>query len=87
MEFWIFMKHFLNSLYEYANKWVSDVLASQFSNNIVQKNDKNPIFKLWESKTCLITTLNKCKIMFALIYFDMGTSSYMFEQKMKVLQS
>ena len=33
----------------------------------VHKNDKNenPIFQLWESKTCLISTLNKCRIMFA----------------------
>ena len=30
--------------------------------------DKNPIFQLWESKTCYIFTLNKCRIMFALIW-------------------
>ena len=33
------------------------------------------------SKTWLIFTLNKCRIMFALIYFNIGTSCfYMFEQ-------
>ena len=43
----------------------------------------NPIFQVWQSKTCLISTLDKCRIMFALIYF-MGTCFYMFEQKMKI---
>ena len=33
---------------------------------------KNPIFQLWESNTDLISTQNKCKIMFALIYFYNG---------------
>ena len=73
-------KHFLNSRYEYPNEWV-DVIASQFSINFVHRNDENPIFQLWESETCLISTLNKCRIMFALIYFDMGACFYMFEQK------
>ena len=26
-----------------------------------------------KNKTCLISILNKCRIMFALIYFDLGT--------------
>ena len=48
------MKHFLNSRYEYANEWVDDVIASQFSINFVRKNDENPLFQqLWERETCL----------------------------------
>ena len=42
---------------------------------------ENSIFQLRESETCLISTMNKCRIMFALVYFDMGTCFYMFEQK------
>ena len=30
---------------------------------------QKPIFELWESKTRLMSTLNKCRIMFALIYY------------------
>ena len=41
---------------------------------------ENPIFQLWESKTCLISTLNKCTLMFA-SYFDMETCFHMFEPK------
>ena len=84
MKFWIFtifMKHFLKSWYEYANKWVDDFTVSQFSINLVHKNDENPIFQLWESKTCHISKPNKCKIMIALINFDMETCIYMFEQR------
>ena len=33
------------------------------------------------TKTGLISTLNKCRIMFAWIYFDIGTCFYMFEPK------
>ena len=44
----IFRKHFLTSPYEYANEWVDDVIASQFSIHFVHKNDKNFIFQLWE---------------------------------------
>ena len=47
MKFWIFtifMKHFLSSRYEYANKLVDDVIASQFSINLVHKYDENPYF-------------------------------------------
>ena len=62
---------------EYANEWVDDVLTSQFSINFVHRNDKNPIFQLWESNMC---TLNKYK-MFAVIYFDMGACFYFFEPK------
>ena len=43
----------------YANDWVDNVIASQFSINFVHINDEKPIFHLWESKTCLISTLNK----------------------------
>ena len=53
---------------EYANEWVDDVIASQFSINFVHRNDKNPIFQLWESKMC---TLNKYR-MFAVIYLICG---------------
>ena len=35
----IFKKHFLTSRYEYANEWVDDVIASQFSINFVHRND------------------------------------------------
>ena len=34
----IFKKHFLTSRYEYANEWVDDVIASQFSINFVHRN-------------------------------------------------
>ena len=44
----IFRKHFLTSPYEYANEWVDDVIASQFSIHFVHRNDKNFIFQLWE---------------------------------------
>ena len=47
------MKHFLNSRYEYANKRVDDVIASQFSIAFVHRYDENPIFQPWGSKTCL----------------------------------
>ena len=51
----------MNSWYQYANyEWVDDVIDSQFSINFVHRNDKTPIFQLWENKTCLIhiSTLN-----------------------------
>ena len=67
-----FTKHFLITRYEYANEWVDGVIASQFSIQFVHRNDKNLIFLLWESKTCLISTLNKCKIMFTEIYLIWG---------------
>ena len=44
----IFKKHFLTSRYEYANEWVDDVIASQFSIHYVHRNDKNFIFQQWE---------------------------------------
>ena len=31
----------------------------------------------WESKTCIMSTLNKWRIMFALIFYDIGTCFYM----------
>ena len=57
----------MNSQYEYnnANKLV-DV-------NFVHRNDENPC------KTCLMFSQNKCKIMFDLIWSDMGTCFYRFE--------
>ena len=48
---------------------------------------KNPIFQLGESKNCLISTPNKCKIIFALTCFDMGTCLYMFEQQQQQQQN
>ena len=42
-----------------------------------------PYFSYEKVKLCLISTLIKCRIIFALIYFDMGTCCYMFEQKNK----
>ena len=42
-----FKKHFLTSRYEYANEWVDDVIASQFSIHFIHRNDKNFIFQLW----------------------------------------
>ena len=36
----IFRKHFLTSPYEYANEWVDDVIASQFSIHFVHRNEK-----------------------------------------------
>ena len=44
----ILKKHFLTSRYEYANEWVDEVIASQFSIHFVHRNDKNFIFQLWE---------------------------------------
>ena len=44
----IFKKQFLTSQYEYANEWVDDDIASQFSINFVHRNEKNFIFQLWE---------------------------------------
>ena len=72
-------KHFLNSRYEYILQ-MSELMMSSPHNfpwlYFVHRNDKNPIFQLWETKTGLIATLNKCRIMFAPIYFDMGTCFY-----------
>ena len=44
----IFKKHFLTSRFEYANEWVDNVIASQFSIPFVHRNDKIFIFHLWE---------------------------------------
>ena len=41
---------------------------------------ENPIYQLWECKTCLISILNQFR-MFALVYFEMGTCFYIFEPK------
>ena len=40
---------------------------------------KIPYFQLRESKTCLISSLNKCRIMFTPIYFYMRTCFSVFE--------
>ena len=47
---WSVHEKFLETRYEYANKCVHFV-------------HRNPIFQLWENKTCLISTLNKWQIM------------------------
>ena len=65
----------------YANEWVDDVTVSQMSMYFVHRNDENPIFQPWDSKPCLISTLNKCRIMFALICCYMGTCFYIFQPK------
>ena len=70
--------HYIN---EFNNFIADNVIASQFSNE-----KKNPIFQFWQSKT-LISTLNKCRLMFARIYFDMGTCFYMLEQKRRIFFS
>ena len=52
------------------------VITSQFSIYFVHRNDENPIFQLRQSKSCLISTLNKFSgIMIVLIYmyFDILT--------------
>ena len=60
-------------------KWVSLWCHRLY---FVHRNDKNPIFQLWESKTSLISTLNKCRWKNVCSdYFDMGTCFHMFEQK------
>ena len=72
------------------NMQISELMMSSplnFPLYFVHRNDENPIFQLWESETCLISTLNKCRIMFALIYFDLGTFSYMFEQNTENFQN
>ena len=38
----------LDSRYEYANEWVDDVIASQFSMYFVHRNDENPIYFSYE---------------------------------------
>ena len=43
----IFKKHFLTS--QYANDWVDDVIASQFSIHFIDRNYKNLIFQLYEN--------------------------------------
>ena len=43
------------------------------SSNFVHINYENPIFELRESRICILSPLNKCRIMFALIYLHMGT--------------
>ena len=58
MKFWIFVifklaKHFLNSWCEYANEWVDDLIASQFSMYFVYK-----IVKI------LLIFAQKCKSMY-----------------------
>ena len=58
--------------YEYANEWVDDVIASQFSIHVVHRNDKNFIFQLWECYTCLNYSLNRCRIMLTPIYLGMS---------------
>ena len=68
--------------YEYANKWVNDVIASQFSIYFVHRSDENSIFELWESKTSFKSILNICKIMFALI-LKWGHAFTFFEKKKK----
>ena len=47
-------KHFLNSRYEYANEWIDDLIASQFSIYFVYKTLKILIFffLLRHVKTC-----------------------------------
>ena len=50
-----------NSRYEYANDWVDDFIALQFFICFVHGNYENPIFQLWKSKTCLISTPGKKK--------------------------
>ena len=67
----IFKKHFLTSRYEYANEWVDDVIASQFSIHFVHRNHKKFIFHLWECYTCLNSSLNRCRIMLTPIYLNM----------------
>ena len=44
----IFKKHFLTSRYGYANDWVDDVIASQFSIHFVHRNDQIFHIQLWE---------------------------------------
>ena len=64
MKFWIsvivigtFLKQ---SIWIYASAWTDDVIASQLSMNFADRNDENHILQIWETKTCLISTLNKC---------------------------
>ena len=85
LNFAIVMKCFLNmySIWIYANKWVNDVIASQFSIYFVHRSDENSIFQLWESKTSFESILNICKIMFALIYFEMGYAFTCLSKKKK----
>ena len=86
MTFWIFvmfMKHFLNTRVDLQiSEWMISPRNFPFGSQKLQKS----ICQLWESKTCLMSTVNKCKIKFTPIYFDMGTYFYPFEQKMKFVK-
>ena len=83
----IFTKHYvLNSRHESANKWADDAIhaiPSKCVINFVHRYDENPLFHIWESKTCLISTMNKWK-MFTLIYFNMGTCFACSSKKKKI---
>ena len=59
LHFHISHESFLNSQYEYANKLVNFVIASQF---LIDENDVSQLS--WAGKTCLISALT---MMFALI--------------------
>ena len=53
----IFKKHFLTSHYEYANEWVDDVIASQFSIHFVHRNDKKFHIFSYENVRLALTPL------------------------------
>ena len=80
------MKHFLNTWFEHANKWVDDVITSQFSIFFLfYRNDKNPMY-LFEKVRYFPyihpEEIMHCKKTFTpLHYCDMERCFYMFEQK------
>ena len=74
MEFWIFVI-FIETFLEqsiWICKWVSWWCHRLTIFHVFcSEKCENPIFQLWESKTCLISTLNKYRISL-LSYFDVG---------------
>ena len=73
MKFWIFVI-FIETFLEqsiWICKWVSWWCHRlTISNGILFTEMTNTIFQLWESKTCFTSPLNKCRIMFGLIYIS-----------------
>ena len=66
------------------NMQMSDLMMSSPHNLpciLFTEMTKIPYFSYEKVKLAILSILNKCKILFALIYFDMGRGFYMFEQK------
>ena len=80
------MKHFMNSQCEYANESMMSLPHNNCPIIFFTKITKIPYFSYEKVKLALYPHYIKANIMFALIYFDMGTYFYMFEQKIRNLK-